>query len=257
MVLVGSDGSMTALGPTSPHPCFPSGAGRRVQPTMVRTHRRAFSPSATRRHSSATANSSPPSLQAWQIAAAVSSSLGAWGDERRGQGGSRPAAAGPPCRALRRSGMKGTRTYHATPAARCACGHEIRPRPHPPLLPDPTEMAARKAANAQREREAHEVAVIRRREQRREVLALLCARWPKVLSAPVPLAIGIEHEIRAGLGEALVPSAQPGQGDHACMDRPLQGVPRGTPAQLPERRSLRTPTPVQTEPCRSCEFVEV
>ena len=88
----------------------------------------------------------------------------------------------------------------------------LRPReqaqapPAAPARPDPAEVAARKAANVQREREAHEAAVLRHREQRREVLALLRARWPAVFSATVPLAVGIQHEIREGLAEAGVPS---------------------------------------------------
>ena len=93
----------------------------------------------------------------------------------------------------------------------------LRPReqaPAPsaaPVLPDPAEVAARKAANVQREREAHEAAVVRRREQRREVLALLRARWPAVFSAPVPLAVGIQHEIKASLEEVGVPAVGLGQ----------------------------------------------
>ena len=96
----------------------------------------------------------------------------------------------------------------------------LRPReqaqvpPAVPALPDPAEVAARKAANVQREREAHEAAVVRRREQTREILALLRARWPAVFSAPVPLAVGIEREIREGLGEERVPSARLGRALH-------------------------------------------
>ena len=87
----------------------------------------------------------------------------------------------------------------------------------PPAAParlDPAEVAARKAANVQREREAHEAAVVRRREQTREILALLRARWPAVFSAPVPLAVGIEREIREGLREERVPSARLGRALH-------------------------------------------
>ena len=83
-----------------------------------------------------------------------------------------------------------------------------------PVLPDPAEVAARKAANVQREREAHEAAVIRRREQTREILALLRVRWPELFSAPAPLAVGIEREIRESLGEARVPSARLGRALH-------------------------------------------
>jgi len=39
--------------------------------------------------------------------------------------------------------------------------------------PDPAEAAARKEANLRREREEHEAAVARRRQQTREILALL------------------------------------------------------------------------------------
>ena len=89
-----------------------------------------------------------------------------------------------------------------------------------PVLLDPAEVAARKAANVQREREAHEAAVIRRREQTREILALLRARWPELFSAPVPLAVGIEREIREGLGEARVPSARLGRALHYWTNGP-------------------------------------
>ena len=102
----------------------------------------------------------------------------------------------------------------------------LRPReqaqapPATPAQPDPAEIAARKAANVQREREAHEAAVIRRREQTREILALLRARWPELFSAPVPLAVGIEREIREGLGEARVPSARLGRALHYWTNGP-------------------------------------
>ena len=59
------------------HSCPWSGAGRGAQPTMARTHRRAFSPSVMSgkwRRSSTTADSSPPSSQARRIASAVASS---------------------------------------------------------------------------------------------------------------------------------------------------------------------------------------
>ena len=79
--------------------------------------------------------------------------------------------------------------------------------------PDPAEIAARKAANVQREREEHEAAVVRHREQRREFLALLRARWPEMFmfSAPVPLAVGVQHEIKASLEKAGVPAVGLGQ----------------------------------------------
>ena len=103
----------------------------------------------------------------------------------------------------------------------------LRPReqaqapPAPPAQPDPAEIAARKAANVQREREEHEAAVVRHREQRREFLALLRARWPAVFSAPVPLALGIQHEIRAGLEEAGVPSLRLRRALHHWTHRPV------------------------------------
>lgn len=77
-----------------------------------------------------------------------------------------------------------------------------------PVPPDPAEVAARKQANLQREREAHAAAVVRHRQQTREVLALLRSRWPALFTAPVPLAVGVTHEIRAGLGEARVGEAR-------------------------------------------------
>ena len=86
----------------------------------------------------------------------------------------------------------------------------LRPRdqaqapPVAPARPDPVEIAARKAATASARRTRPRC--VRRREQTREVLALLRARWPAVFSVPVPLALGIQHEIRAGLEEAGVPS---------------------------------------------------
>jgi hypothetical protein len=77
-----------------------------------------------------------------------------------------------------------------------------------PTPPDPAEIAARKQANVQREREAHAAAVVRRREQTREVLAVLHARWPAAFSTPVPLAIGVAYEIKLGLGETRIPAAR-------------------------------------------------
>ena len=103
----------------------------------------------------------------------------------------------------------------------------LRPREQaqaPPVAParsDPAEIAARKAANVQREREAHEAALVRRREQTREVLALLRARWPEVFSAPVPLAVGVKHEIREGLDEAGVPVAHLERALHHWTHRPV------------------------------------
>lgn len=72
--------------------------------------------------------------------------------------------------------------------------------------PDPAEIAARKRANVERERQVHEAAVIRHREQTREILALLCARWPDLLSVHTPLATGIARAIQTELGEARLPA---------------------------------------------------
>lgn len=64
--------------------------------------------------------------------------------------------------------------------------------------PGPAEAAARREANLRREREVHEAAVARRRQQTRDVLALLRARWPEAFTLAVPLATGIMQEIRQG-----------------------------------------------------------
>jgi len=73
------------------------------------------------------------------------------------------------------------------------------------------EAMVRREANLLRDREAHEAADVRRRQQTHEVLALLRARWPGAFTTPVPLAIGIVQEIREGLGETRVPSEQLGR----------------------------------------------
>lgn len=87
-----------------------------------------------------------------------------------------------------------------------------RPRDQDPLaspLPIPPDAASAvkvralpeavvcREANLRRDRDA---AVIRRRQQTHEVLALLRARWPEAFTSPVPLAIGIVQDIRASLG---------------------------------------------------------
>lgn len=74
-------------------------------------------------------------------------------------------------------------------------------------LPDPAEIAARKQANVQREREQQRAAVFRRYQQTRDILALLRARWPALFTMPVPLATGIARAIRAELGHVEVPTA--------------------------------------------------
>ena len=72
--------------------------------------------------------------------------------------------------------------------------------------PDPAEIAARKAANVERERQAHEAAVLRHREQTREILTLLRARWPDLFGVHTPLATGIARAIQTELGEARLPA---------------------------------------------------
>ena len=74
------------------------------------------------------------------------------------------------------------------------------------VVPDPAEIAARKRANVERERQAHEAAVIRHREQTRELLALLRARWPELFGVHTPLATGIARAIQTELGEARLPA---------------------------------------------------
>ena len=103
----------------------------------------------------------------------------------------------------------------------------LRPReqaqapPTAPARPDPAEIAARKIANVQRERETHEAALVRRREQTREVLTLLRARWPEVFRVPVPLAVGIRREIRESLGDARIPAAHLDRALHHWTHGPL------------------------------------
>jgi len=70
--------------------------------------------------------------------------------------------------------------------------------------PDPAEAAAAKAARMQREREEQQSAVLRRRQELDETLAVLCDRWPSLFTAPVPLAIGIERKIQQFLGDARI-----------------------------------------------------
>ena len=72
--------------------------------------------------------------------------------------------------------------------------------------PDPAEAAARKRANVEGERQAHEAAVLRHREQTREILVSLRARWPELFSVHTPLATGIARAIQTELGEARLPA---------------------------------------------------
>lgn len=73
--------------------------------------------------------------------------------------------------------------------------------------PDPAEIAARKQANVQREREQKRAAVYRRHQQTRDSLVLFRAHWPALFSTPVPLATGIARAIRAELDYVEVPTA--------------------------------------------------
>ena len=134
----------------------------------------------------------------------------------------------------------------------------LRPReqapapPTAPVLPDPAEVAARKAANVQREREAHNAAVIRRREQTHEILAMLRARWPAVFSAPTPLAVGIEREIKEGLGETRVPAARLGRALHYWTHGPryLAAVAAGQRRQHLDGTDAGEPDEAQREHAR-------
>lgn len=74
--------------------------------------------------------------------------------------------------------------------------------------PIPTEAAAGKATQMQREREEHQAAVLRRRQELDGTLAALRDRWPALFTAPVPLAIGIERKIQQTLGEARFPKVR-------------------------------------------------
>ena len=73
-------------------------------------------------------------------------------------------------------------------------------------VPDPAKIAARKRANVERERQTHEAAVLRHREQTREILALLRTRWPDLFSVHTPLATGITRAIQTELGEVRLPA---------------------------------------------------
>ncbi len=97
----------------------------------------------------------------------------------------------------------------ATPAARNASAS-----------PDPAEIAARKQANVQREREQKRAAVSRRHQQTRDILALLRARWPALFATSVPLATGIARAIRAELGYVEVPTAGLGRALHYWTNAP-------------------------------------
>lgn len=96
----------------------------------------------------------------------------------------------------------------AAPAPPSPIPPETMPATASPVRPGPTEAVVQKEAPPKCEPETREAAAARRRQQTREVLVLLRARWPEAFAAPVPLAIGIVQEIRKGLGETHVPAAQ-------------------------------------------------
>lgn len=60
----------------------------------------------------------------------------------------------------------------------------------------------------QREREEQQAAVLRRRQELDETLAMLRDRWPALFTAPVPLAIGIERKIQQSLGDTRLPKVR-------------------------------------------------
>lgn len=116
-------------------------------------------------------------------------------------------------------------------------------------LPDPAEIAARKQANVQREREQQRAAVFRRHQQTRDILALLRARWPALFTTPVPLATGIARAIRVELGYVEVPTAGLGRALHYWTNAPgylaavaagearrnLEGTEAGAPDEAQRR----------------------
>lgn len=73
------------------------------------------------------------------------------------------------------------------------------------VSPDPGKTAACKPVQAQREHGEQQAAVLRRRQELDETLAVLRGHWPALFTAPVPLAIGIERRIQQALGEARFP----------------------------------------------------
>lgn len=74
--------------------------------------------------------------------------------------------------------------------------------------PNSAEAVAAKAVWMQREREEQQAAVLRRRRELDETLAVLRDRWPSLFTAPVPLAIGIERKIQQFLGDARLSKAR-------------------------------------------------
>ena len=140
-----------------------------------------------------------------------------------------------------------------------------QPREQAPAPPDPAEAAARKQANVQREREEHKAAVVRRRQQMRDTLASLRARWPALFTAPVPLAAGIAREIRQRLGEARVPAMQLGRALHRWTHAPgyleavvagqrrrhLDGTDAGEPDEA-QRQHAREVIAQRTSQPRTC-----
>ena len=81
-----------------------------------------------------------------------------------------------------------------------------------PALPDPAEIAARKQANVQREREQQRAALFKRHQQTRDILALSRAgrrclphscRWPLASRGRSGRRLGYVEAPTAGLGRAL------------------------------------------------------
>jgi len=121
-------------------------------------------------------------------------------------------------------------------------------------LPDPAEIAARKQANMQHEREQQRAAVFRRQQQTRDILALLRARWPALFTTPVPLATGIARAIRAEVGYVEVPTAGLGRALHYWTNAPgyltavaaggvrrnLDGTEAGAPDEAQRRFAVET-----------------
>jgi len=119
---------------------------------------------------------------------------------------------------------------------------------------DPTEIAARKQANVQREREQQRAAVFRRHQQTRDILALLRARWPALFTTPVPLATGIARSIRAEVGYVEAPTAGLGRALHYWTNAPgyltavaagetrrnLDGTEAGAPDEAQRRFAAET-----------------
>ena len=91
-----------------------------------------------------------------------------------------------------------------TPSPATAAPEATAALPDDPAISDP---AARKQAQLPFEREQQRASITRRRQQTRDILAMLRARWPALFTTHVPLAVGVTRAIRAELGEGSVPVA--------------------------------------------------